>query len=127
MGAATEALALAFDEVRSRGGKEVYTSWVPGEASPEPFYLGLGFEPTGQVDGEEIVARLHLADARCVARRSISLQSHSHRPGSPAQAPSRTLSVSGARSFPLMTVMTAPSTSSDGQLSRAHLMWARGP
>jgi diamine N-acetyltransferase len=57
-------LALAFEEVRMRGGKEIYTSWVPGEASPEPFYLGLGFAPTGEVDDGEIVARLQLDDAK---------------------------------------------------------------
>jgi diamine N-acetyltransferase len=63
-GIATAALALAFAEVRSRGGNEIYASWVPGEASPEPFYLGLGFAPTGEVDDGEIVARLCLADAK---------------------------------------------------------------
>jgi diamine N-acetyltransferase len=63
-GVATAALALAFDEVRSRGGSEIYTSWVPGDGSPEPFYLGLGFEPNGEVDDGETVARLYLADAR---------------------------------------------------------------
>lgn len=54
------ALALALDEVRSRGGTEVYTSWVEGEGGPGPFYLGLGFEPTGETDDEETVARLVL-------------------------------------------------------------------
>jgi diamine N-acetyltransferase len=63
-GVATAALALAFEEVRSRGGTEIYTSWVPGEASPEPFYLGLGFEPTGELDDGEIVARLQFTDSR---------------------------------------------------------------
>lgn len=60
-GIATAALGLAFEEVLSCGGTEIYTSWVPGEASPEPFYLGLGFEPTGEVDDGEIVARRCLA------------------------------------------------------------------
>jgi diamine N-acetyltransferase len=63
-GVATDALRLAFDEVRSRGGTEIYTSWVSGEASPEPFYLGLGFEPTGEIVDGEIVARLDLGDTR---------------------------------------------------------------
>jgi diamine N-acetyltransferase len=63
-GVATAALELAFEEVRSRGGTDIYTSWVPGEASPERFYLGLGFEPTGEVDDGEIVARLQLTDAK---------------------------------------------------------------
>jgi diamine N-acetyltransferase len=59
-GVATAALALAFEEVRSRGGTSIYTSWVPGDAGPEPFYLHLGFEPTGEFDDGEVVARLPL-------------------------------------------------------------------
>jgi hypothetical protein len=39
-GVATAALALAFEEGRTRGGKKMYTSWVPSKASPERFYLG---------------------------------------------------------------------------------------
>jgi diamine N-acetyltransferase len=54
------ALALALDEVRTRGGTEIYTSWVPGEGSPGPFYVRLGFRPTGELDDDEIVARLTL-------------------------------------------------------------------
>jgi diamine N-acetyltransferase len=59
-GIGSAALALALDEVRSRGGTELYTSWVPGEGSPGPFYERLGFEPTGELDDDEIVARLTL-------------------------------------------------------------------
>jgi hypothetical protein len=33
---------------------------VLGEGGPEGFYLGLGFEPTGDWDEDEKVARLHL-------------------------------------------------------------------
>jgi diamine N-acetyltransferase len=59
-GIGTAALALALDEVRASGGTEIYTSWVPGEGSPGPFYERLGFEPTGELDDDEIVARLRL-------------------------------------------------------------------
>jgi diamine N-acetyltransferase len=59
-GYGTAALALACDEVRSRGGTELYTSWVPGEGSPGPFYERLGFVPTGELDEDEIVGRLTL-------------------------------------------------------------------
>ncbi|MDH3190154.1 MAG: GNAT family N-acetyltransferase [Acidimicrobiia bacterium] len=52
------ALSLAVDELRHRGAEELYTSWVPGDGSPEPFYLEFGFEPTGEMDQDEIVARL---------------------------------------------------------------------
>ena len=54
------ALELAVEEVRRRGGTELYTSWVDGQGGPEPFYRKLGFEPTGEIDDEEIVARLVL-------------------------------------------------------------------
>jgi diamine N-acetyltransferase len=56
------AMALLADHVRSLpGATQLVTSWVPGPGSPEGFYLGLGFEPTGEVDDGEIVGRLVLA------------------------------------------------------------------
>jgi diamine N-acetyltransferase len=56
-----EAMALIVDHVRSLpSARELLVSWVPGEAGPEPFYRGLGFVPTGEVDGSEIAARLEL-------------------------------------------------------------------
>ena len=39
---------------------ELLVSWVPADGGPEPFYRGLGFVPTGEVDGIEVVARLIL-------------------------------------------------------------------
>ena len=55
------ALALVVDHVRSLpGATELLVSWVPEPGGPEPFYRGLGFEPTGAVDEGEIVARLPL-------------------------------------------------------------------
>lgn len=54
------ALALAVEEIKRRGAAELFTSWVPGEGSPEGFYRKLGFEPTGEIDDGEIVARLTL-------------------------------------------------------------------
>jgi diamine N-acetyltransferase len=39
---------------------ELLVSWVPEAGGPEPFYRGLGFEPTGEVDEGEVVARLRL-------------------------------------------------------------------
>jgi diamine N-acetyltransferase len=59
-GLGTAALTLASDEVRRRGGSEIFTSWVPGDGSPGPFYERLGFVPTGEVDDGEIVGRLSL-------------------------------------------------------------------
>ena len=54
------AFLLACQHARSAGAAELYTSWVQGEGGPEPFYLGLGFEPTGELDDDEIVAVLRL-------------------------------------------------------------------
>ena len=36
------------------------TSWVPGDGSPEGFYLGFGFEPTGEIEDGELVGRLRV-------------------------------------------------------------------
>ena len=55
------ALALVVDHVRTLpGATELLVSWVPEPGGPGPFYRGLGFEPTGEVDGGEVVARLRL-------------------------------------------------------------------
>ena len=55
------ALALVLDHVRSLPqARELLVSWVPGPDGPEGFYLGLGFEPTGEVDEGEVVGRLRL-------------------------------------------------------------------
>ncbi|MEW5992432.1 MAG: GNAT family N-acetyltransferase [Chloroflexota bacterium] len=56
------AMALIADHVRALpGASQIVTSWVPGPGSPEGFYLDLGFEPTGEIDEGEVVARLELA------------------------------------------------------------------
>jgi diamine N-acetyltransferase len=55
------ALELIADHVRTRpGATHLVTSWVPGPGTPEPFYRGLGFELTGEMDSEEVVGRLAL-------------------------------------------------------------------
>ncbi|TAK02780.1 MAG: GNAT family N-acetyltransferase, partial [Chloroflexota bacterium] len=49
------AIRLLVEHVRSLpGAAHLVTSWVPGPGSPEGFYLGLGFEPTGEVDDGEV-------------------------------------------------------------------------
>ncbi|GAA2836147.1 GNAT family N-acetyltransferase [Crossiella cryophila] len=53
-------LAQVVELVRADGGTELLTSHQQGEGNPGPFYLGLGFEPTGEVDEDEIVLRLVL-------------------------------------------------------------------
>ena len=55
------ALDLVIDHVRTLpGATELLVSWVPAPGGPEPFYRAAGFEPTGEVDEGEVVARLRL-------------------------------------------------------------------
>jgi len=65
-GIGREVIRLVLDHARSRPGvQRLLTSYVPGPGSPGPFYLGLGFAPTGEMDGGEIVLAhpLHADDA----------------------------------------------------------------
>jgi len=56
-----KALELLVEYVKTRpGAKELLASYVPIEGGPEGFYLKLGFEPTGEVHGGEVVIRLPL-------------------------------------------------------------------
>lgn len=55
------ALEALISHVNDRPMAEVLlSSYVPGEGSPEGFYRGLGFEPTGEEDDGEIVIALPL-------------------------------------------------------------------
>lgn len=55
------ALDLVVGFVRSRpGATALFTSAVPGEGSPLPFYERYGFVQTGEVDEGEVVLRLAL-------------------------------------------------------------------
>ncbi|MGY5080099.1 GNAT family N-acetyltransferase [Streptomyces nigrescens] len=47
-------------DVRRRGQRRVTVTWVPGEDGPERFYLGLGFRPTGEMSGDQVVGELAL-------------------------------------------------------------------
>lgn len=61
LGFAKRALELLFEYVRTRpGAKEVLVSYVPGEAGPQGFYEKLGFVPTGEMLGKEVVMRRDL-------------------------------------------------------------------
>lgn len=56
-----QALELLIAHVRTRpGAKELFTSCVPGEGSPCPFYERMGFVYTGEEDDGELVMRLAL-------------------------------------------------------------------
>jgi diamine N-acetyltransferase len=56
-----QAIERLVEYVRTRPeAKELLVSYHEGEGSPKGFYLKLGFEPTGDMAGEEFVARLPL-------------------------------------------------------------------
>lgn len=54
---AVEAVA---QEARRRGWSRITVLWVPGEGGPEGFYLRLGFRPTGEKMGGQVVGELTL-------------------------------------------------------------------
>jgi len=60
-GVGGRALELYVEHVRSLGADTVQLSWAEGPGSPGPFYLARGFEPTGEVQDGEVVARLDLS------------------------------------------------------------------
>jgi diamine N-acetyltransferase len=61
MGFGRKAIEILLDYVRVRpGAKELLTSCVPGDGSPEGFYQRLGFARTGEFDEGEAVMRLDL-------------------------------------------------------------------
>ncbi len=51
-------MGLVVDQCREWGDRSLLTSWEEGTGSPRPFYLGLGFEPTGRIVDGETEARL---------------------------------------------------------------------
>ncbi len=54
-------LDLLIERVRVLGADELEVSWVEGPGSPGQFYLARGFEPTGEIDDGEIVARFNIS------------------------------------------------------------------
>ena len=54
-GVGRAALQQVIEHARRKGFARLQLSYVPGPGCPEPFYLGLGFQHTGRVDGTEIV------------------------------------------------------------------------
>jgi RimJ/RimL family protein N-acetyltransferase len=57
-GVASMAMDLVEAHVRDEMGEStLMTSWVPGRGSPEAFYLGRGYEPTGEMEEGEVLAR----------------------------------------------------------------------
>lgn len=54
------AVQAVTEEIRRRGTRLAYVSWHTGQNSPEAFYVGLGFRPTGELSGGERVGVLAL-------------------------------------------------------------------
>jgi diamine N-acetyltransferase len=62
-GYARRAMELLIEYVRGRPmAEELVLSCVQGDGSPEGFYRGLGFEPTGEVLEGEVVMSLRVND-----------------------------------------------------------------
>ncbi|MEP6298699.1 MAG: GNAT family N-acetyltransferase [Ilumatobacter sp.] len=59
-GIGSMALDLVIDRARAMGATALDLSWSEGRGSPEAFYLARGFVPTGEIEDDEIVARLDL-------------------------------------------------------------------
>jgi diamine N-acetyltransferase len=59
-GYGTAALQLLLRHARNMGYREIFTSYLPGTASPETLYLKAGFVHTGKVEDREIVLRCSL-------------------------------------------------------------------
>ncbi len=61
LGFGRRALQTVIEHIKTRpGAKEFFTSCVPGEGSPCPFYERMGFVSTGEMDEDEIVMKLML-------------------------------------------------------------------
>ena len=56
-----QAMQNVIEHVRARpGAQELKASYVPIPGGPWPFYRSLGFEPTGEMEGDEVVIRFVL-------------------------------------------------------------------
>ena len=51
------ALTTLIEQLRQDGHASLGVSWVPDRGGPEPMYRKLGFVPTGELDGTEVVGR----------------------------------------------------------------------
>ena len=60
-GIGRQAMQLLFDELRRRKIETFYTSFHGGDHSPQGFYESLGFELTGDVEDDEILASIKLS------------------------------------------------------------------
>ena len=59
-GIGTRAIGLLVERLRREGHERLRVSWVRDIGGPEPFYLGLGFRLTGDIEEGEHVGELQL-------------------------------------------------------------------
>ncbi len=59
-GIGSAALDAFEDQCRAWGASSIAVSWVEGPGSPAPMYQARGYEPTGEIDEGETVARKEL-------------------------------------------------------------------
>ena len=59
-GIGARVLEQVIAQCREWGAASLLVSYVEGVGSPERFYTGIGFEPTGEYDEDEAIARLML-------------------------------------------------------------------
>jgi GNAT superfamily N-acetyltransferase len=53
-------MAMLIEQLREEGHQRLMLSWGLGPGSPEPFYRGIGFAPTGNMIDDEFEAALAL-------------------------------------------------------------------
>ncbi len=69
-GIGTVVLDILVAQYRTEGHDRLLVSWVPGIGSPEAMYLNYGFVPTGEMEGDEVVAALALnVDRDCATKQ----------------------------------------------------------
>lgn len=59
-GIAIDALRQLIDAQRAAGRTQLLVSYIEAPGGPEPLYRRLGFVPTGEVEGDEVIASLTL-------------------------------------------------------------------
>ena len=60
-GYARQAVLQLIEHIKQiPNAEELVVSYVPGEGSPQPFYIKLGFEETGELEGNEKIMNIKL-------------------------------------------------------------------
>lgn len=77
MGFGRQAIRQVIDYVAGRpNATRLGVSYVPAEGSPQPFYAGLGFVDTGEVDEDELIMQLDLSEQAAVTPPAVRPLTH---------------------------------------------------